>query len=75
MATKEEITEFSLLIENIAATKQVSYMDAIVLHCETTGLEIEIAAKLVSGVLKSKIKDEAEELHFLPRSNTTKLPF
>jgi hypothetical protein len=49
-------------------------MDAILLHCENTGLEVEVAAKLISGVLKSKVKNEAEELHFLPKSNTAKLP-
>ena len=75
MPTKEEITEFSIKIEDIARAKSVSYMDAIVLHCETTGLEIELAAKMISGALKAKIKIEAEELHFLPKSNTTKLPF
>ena len=74
MPTKEEITEFSLRIEDLAGTKNVSYMDAIVLHCETTGLEIELAAKMVSGALKAKIKLEAESLNFLPKSNTTKLP-
>ena len=50
-------------------------MDAVLMYCEETGLEVEIAAKLVSGPLKSKIQLEAEELHFLPKSNTTKLPF
>ena len=75
MPTKEEITDFSLKIEDIAGSKSVSYMDAIVLHCESTGLEIELAAKMVSGALKAKIKIEAEALNFLPKSNTTKLPF
>lgn len=74
MATKEEITDFSLKIEEIVWMKDVSYMDAIILYCEETGFEVELAAKLISGVLKSKIKMEAEELHFLPRSNTAKLP-
>jgi hypothetical protein len=49
-------------------------MDAIILYCEETGFEVELAAKLISGVLKSKIKIEAESLHFLPKSNTAKLP-
>jgi 23S rRNA C2498 (ribose-2'-O)-methylase RlmM len=49
-------------------------MDAIILYCERTGFELEIAAKLISGALKSKIKMEAEELNFLPKSNTAKLP-
>jgi hypothetical protein len=51
------------------------YMDAILMHCENTGLEVETAAKLVSTALKAKIQIEAEELNFLPKSNTTKLPF
>jgi hypothetical protein len=74
MANKEEITTFSLTIEKLAREKNTSYMDAIILYCEQTGFEVEVAAKLISGTLKSKIKMEAEELHFLPKSNTSKLP-
>jgi len=74
MANKEEITTFSLTIEKLARDKNTSYMDAIILYCEQTGFEVEVAAKLISGTLKSKIKMEAEELNFLPKSNTTKLP-
>lgn len=74
MATKEEITEFSMRIEEIVWMKDVSYMDAIVLYCEETGFEVELAAKLISGALKSKIKIEAESLHYLPKSNTARLP-
>jgi Phage late-transcription coactivator len=74
MATREEITQFSLEIEKIAVEKNVSYMDAIVLYCEQTGFEIELAAKLISNALKAKIRLEAEKLNFLPKSNTGKLP-
>jgi hypothetical protein len=74
MANKDEITTFSLAIETLAQETKTSYMDAIILYCERTGFELEIAAKLISGALKSKIKMEAEELHFLPKSNTAKLP-
>ena len=74
MANNDEITTFSLTIEKIAYEKKTSYMDAIILHCEQTGFEVEVAAKLISGALKSKIKMEAEELNFLPKSNTVKLP-
>jgi uncharacterized protein YdhG (YjbR/CyaY superfamily) len=74
MATKDEITNFSMEIEEIVYMKDVSYMDAIILFCEEKGFEIEMAAKLISGALKSKVKLEAEELNFLPRSNTAKLP-
>lgn len=74
MATKEEITDFSMKIEELVWMKDISYMEAVVLYCEETGFEVELAAKLVSGALKSKIKLEAQELHFLPKSNTAKLP-
>lgn len=74
MATKEEVSSFSLAIEELVWEKDISYMEAVVLHCERTGFEIEIAAKMISGVLKSKIKIEAEDLNFLPKSNTAKLP-
>ena len=74
MPTKDEIAEFSMKIEDLVWEKDISYIDAIVLYCEQTGFEIELSAKLNSGVLKSQIKMEAEELHFLPRSNTVKLP-
>ena len=74
MSSKDQILKFSLEIESIAKTKMISYMDAIVLYCENTGFEIEIAAKLISGALKAKIKTEAENLNFLSKSKTNKLP-
>lgn len=52
MATKEEITKFSIEIESLAESKEISYMEAIVLYCEKTGFEIEVAAKLISNALK-----------------------
>jgi len=69
------MTTFSLNIETLVSKKNVPYMDAVLMYCEETGLEVELAAKLVSGALKSKIQLEAEDLNFLPKSNTTKLPF
>jgi hypothetical protein len=72
--SRDEIVSFSCEIERIVYDKDVSYMDAIILYCEDTGLEVELAAKLISDTLKSKIKMEAEDLHFLPKSNTVKLP-
>lgn len=74
MPSKDEMTTFSLSIETIVAKKNIPYMDAVIMYCEETGLEVELAAKMISGALKSKIQIEAEELHFLPKSNTTKLP-
>lgn len=74
MPTKDEMNAFSMSIETLARDKDMSVMDAIIEHCANSGLEIEVAAKLISTSLKAKIKLEAEELHFLPKSNTAKLP-
>jgi hypothetical protein len=75
MPTNDEIMTFSYAIESIVHKKQVPYMDAILLYCEESGMEIEMSAKLISGSIKAKIQLEAEDLNFLPRSNTARLPF
>lgn len=72
--TPDDINKFSMQIEELVYMKDIPYIDAVVMYCEQTGFEIETASKLISGVLKSKIQLEAEELHFIPRSNTSKLP-
>lgn len=72
--TTDEINNFSMAIEEMVYMKDIPYIDAIVMYCEETGFEIEMAAKLVSGVLKSKIQMEAEDLHFLSKNNTSQLP-
>ena len=70
----EDINRFSMQIEEMVYMKDIPYIDAIVMYCEQNEFEVETAAKLVSSVLKSKIKIEAEDLHYLKKSNTAKLP-
>lgn len=72
---KEDVENFSLKIEAIVENYDISYIEAILLHCESSGVEVDIVSKLISSSMKTKIQFEAEELHFLPKSNTTKLPF
>jgi hypothetical protein len=74
IASRDEVANFSLEIEKISKDKGLSYMDAVIWYCEKFDFDFEIAAKLISGTLKCKIKIEAEDLHFLPKSNTDKLP-
>jgi len=64
--------DFTITIEHIKKSKKVSYMDAIQYYCEQNKLEPETIGKLVQGVLKQKVREEAESLHFFPR--TTKIP-
>jgi hypothetical protein len=72
MPTKNEISEFSEMIEIIAVTKNIPRMDAILYHCEQTGMELEICASLISSALKAKIREEAENLNLL--RSKSKLP-
>ena len=72
MPTKNEISEFSELINDLAEQMGLTRMDAIIHHCETTGLEVDVASTLISSALKSKIREEAQELNLLKR--TAKLP-
>ena len=73
MPTRDEIKQFSILIEQMATEKHLGLMDAICHHCKETGLEIEVAATLISSALKARIKEEAQELNLLKK--TSKLPF
>jgi len=70
----EDINRFSMAIEEMVYMKDIPYIDAICMFCEQHNLEVETAGKLVSGVLKAKIQMEAEELHYLKKSNTSQLP-
>ena len=72
MPTKDEIRDFSLMIADMATRMKCSHMDAILYHCKETGLEVEVASTLISTVLKSKIREEAQELNLIKK--TSKLP-
>jgi hypothetical protein len=72
MPTKEEQRKFSEIIQGIVEEKKLSYMDAVVYHCEITGFEVEMAASLLTAPIKAKIGDEAQELNMMKRVN--KLP-
>lgn len=64
--------KFSGMIEGIVKDKRISYMDAVVWYCEEEDMEIEVAAKLLNAVIKSKLEVEAQNLNFLPK--TSRLP-
>jgi hypothetical protein len=72
MPSRDEIKEFSMMIEKLATDEHLGYMDAICHHCKETGLEVEVAATLISSALKAKIKDEAQENNMLKKNS--KLP-
>jgi hypothetical protein len=59
MPTKEEMSKFSLAIEEMVADTDYNYIEAVVEYCKETGLEIEVAATLISANLKAKIESDA----------------
>ncbi len=72
MPSKDEIRDFSILVEELSTRLRCTRMDAILKHCKDSGLEIEVASTLISSALKSKIRDEAQENNMLKK--TSKLP-
>jgi hypothetical protein len=68
------LKDFIEKIETIAIEKRIDYIDAVVLYCEKTGLEVETAAKLIrsNAKMKARIKTDAENLNYFPKS--AKLP-
>lgn len=72
MATKEEQRVFSAIIEDMVKTKRIGYMEAVLLHCDETGFEVELAATLLTTPIKSKINDEAQAGNMIKKVN--KLP-
>jgi len=72
MPTKEEMRKFSEIIETIVKEKRIDYMDAVVLHCEQIGFEVELAASLLTPPIKAKISEEAQAMNLIKKVN--KLP-
>ena len=64
--------DFTITIEHIKKSKNMTYMDAIQYYCEQNKIEPETIGKLVQGALKQKVREEAESLNFLPK--TAKIP-
>tara|TARA_A100001011_G_C14241475_1_gene813459 strand:- start:1109 stop:1339 length:231 start_codon:yes stop_codon:yes gene_type:complete len=68
------VSKFSKIIEEVVIDKRIPYMDAIVWYCERNEMEVEVAAKLLNGIIKSKIEAEALDLNFLTIPKGSKLP-
>ena len=59
-------------IEEIVERTRMSYLDAMLYHADENGLESETVAGLINVKTKTKIREEAEILNFMPK--TSKLP-
>ena len=73
MATKDEMHKFSVEIESLVANTDYTYLESIVEHCKKIGLEMEVAATLITPPLKSRIEEQAEKLNLL-KNKSSRLP-
>lgn len=74
MPTSADKDQFSIMIETRAINEGCSHIDAIVSHCEETGLEIEMVKTLINIQLKKKIEAEARTLRMIKGGGSTRLP-
>ena len=64
--------QYNIEIEKIVERTNMSYLDAMLYHLDENGLESETVAGLINIKTKNKLREEAEILHFMPK--TSKLP-
>ena len=73
MASKpsaDEIQKFSAMIDNMASDLELTRLDAIIHHCNESGLELEVASTLISRVLKERIREESVTENLLKKTST-----
>ena len=62
--------QFALLIEKRASQKKISHMDAVLDYCNEKEIEPDQITHLINRALKDKIKMNAQDLNFLPKTAT-----
>ena len=68
----EEVEKFSKVIDDLVWEHDISILDAILLHCENTELDMNVASVLLSSGLKEQLLEEVEKLNLVKKTN--KLP-
>ena len=66
--------KFTNSVEELAISKKLSYIDAIVYFCQQNHLEPDSVKGLITPPLKEKIKAEEIDLRFLKNESNAKLP-
>ena len=64
--------QYNIEIEELVERTRMSYLDAMLHHADENGLESETVAGLINVKTKTKLREEAEKLNFMPK--TSKLP-
>lgn len=64
--------KFAEGVENLVVKDNINYIDAIVEYCALNNIEIETVNKLVSKVLKEKLRAAATTLNYLEKTSQAK---
>jgi hypothetical protein len=68
--SSEKITQY---IQHLVTEKRISYLEAVIVLCEQRGWEPELVAPYLGDAVKSKLAEDAQRLHYIPRQPA--LPF
>ncbi len=63
----KNIVDFSRFIEELAASDNITIIEAVIEFCSSTGSEPEVVAQKLSGTLKQKLIQEYRDLNYLPK--------
>lgn len=58
---------FSLHIEELARSRKMSHMEAVLQYCEDNFVEPDDIKTLINKTLKDKIEEDLRELNMLPK--------
>ena len=62
--------QFALIIEKRASKKRLTHMEAVLDYCREKEIEPDQITHLINRALKDKIKMNAQDLNFLPKTAT-----
>lgn len=69
-ANQAEQQLFYEQILSLKEAKDIGFLEAFLLYCEETELEIAVAAELTNECLKLKLESDAEKLNLLKKKRT-----
>lgn len=61
-------TDFAMMIEDLAKTEKLSYVDAVLQYCADNFIEPHEIAKMIDGSLKDKMRSNFVEMEMLKKT-------
>ena len=64
-------------IESLRQSLDIDYIEACLMYCEKYDIEVETLGEVIKNHqnMVSKIRKEAEDLHFIEKTTATKIEF